>query len=164
MLIFTSDKWWMLQTINYSVCPNYDIDDMSIWWMHLDAYFTHCTLLLFSSPTQRRRDFLANSTTWHGLCDSFWTLCKLPSLSEILVSRRVSPAGSSKLSESLSAIVTFNYSFGACHHERASPGHSGSLQASSDWMIWPGQESRFHTLKWDAERIWQGWCNRTCSF
>lgn len=110
---------------------------------------------------------LPNVTTWQGFCDSFWTLSELLSLSEILISRHVLPAGASKLSQGLSTIVTFNYSFSACHHESASLGHRRSLHACSDWLIWPGQESKFRSLEWDAERIWQGlqvWCNRTCSF
>lgn len=73
----------------------------------------------------------------------------------------------SKLSQGLSTIVTFNYSFSAYHHESALLGHRRSLHPSSDWLIWPGQESKFHSLKWDTEHIWQGSrvrCNRTCSF
>lgn len=142
--------------------------------MYFDVYFTHCTVRFFLSSSDEERLHpsisawvLPNTTTWRGLCNSFWTLSKLLSLSEILISRHVLPAGSSKLSQGLSTIVTFNYSFSACHHKSALPGHGRSLQPSSDWMIWPGQESRFCSLKWDAERVWQGswqWCNRTCSF
>lgn len=109
-----------------------------------------------------------NTTTWQGLCDSFWTLSVLLSLSEILISRHVSPAGA----------------FPSCHKgcqllwHSITPsvpaitkvpqlGHRRSLHPSSDWRIWPGQESKFRSLKWDAENIWQGsqvWCNGTCSF
>lgn len=86
---------------------------------------------------------------------------------KFLIPRPIIPAGASKLSQGLSTIVTFNYSFSACHHESASPGNIRSLQSSSDWLIWPGQESKFRSLKWDTKHIWQGlrvWCSRTCSF
>lgn len=62
----------------------------------------------------------------------------------------------SRLSHRLSAIVTFNYFFGASHHQSAFLGHSRSLYPFSDWLIQPGQESKFSSLKWDAEHIWQG--------
>lgn len=81
---------------------------------------------------------LSDVTTWRGLCDSLWTLSKLLPPWKILISRH----GSSKLSQSLSTVVTFNYSFDACHHRSL---FRGSRHASSDWMGEHGQDSRNET-------------------
>ncbi len=70
-------------------------------FMYIDVYFTHC-VVQSSIPPQRWTglhpciltwDLPSNTTTWQGLCDSFWTPAVLLSLSEILISRHVLPAG-----------------------------------------------------------------------
>ena len=53
---------------------------------------------------------------------------------KFLIPRPIISAVASKLSQGLSTIVTFNYSFSACHHESASPGNIRSLKPSSDWL------------------------------
>lgn len=65
---------------------------------------------------------------------------------KILISRHIAPADSSKLSQHLSTVVTFNYSFNACHHQSLFQGHGGSRHRSSDWMDGRGQESRSETV------------------
>lgn len=82
--------------------------------------------------------------------------------STLLILKHVWPAGSSKLSQGLSTIVTFNYSFSACHHQSALPGHGRSLQPSSHWMIWSGQESRVCTSDRDHDTVQLKTCMCTC--
>lgn len=65
---------------------------------------------------------------------------------QILIPRHVLPAGSSKSSQYLSTVVTFNYSFNGCHHQSVFQGHGGSCHPSSDWMDGPSHESRNETV------------------
>lgn len=84
------------------------------------------------SPTNKLGiDFSCHSAIWWGSCDSLWTHTVLLSAP---IWRHVSPAGAFPTCHMrLSAIVTFNYSFSACHHEGASTG-AKEVTSSLCWL------------------------------
>lgn len=84
------------------------------------------------------------SATCQGLCDWFWNLSVLLSLSEILISGHVSPAGALPSCHLGCQLLWHSITLSVAAIAKVP--HLGlrrSLHPSSDWLIWPGQESRY---------------------
>lgn len=106
-LLVLSDLRSYLHLI-HDTCLNFKLFNVDVRYKHLFCIlfslrgpFTilYSSLGLWSPHPWISSWFSPNNTTWQALCDSFRALSERLSLSEILISRRVSPAGPSNLSQ-----------------------------------------------------------------
>lgn len=103
-LLVLSDLRWYLHLI-HDTCLNFKLFNVHVWYKHLFCIslrapfiILYSSLWLWSPHPWISSRCSPNNTTWQALCDSFRALSEPLSLSEILISRRVSPAGPSNLS------------------------------------------------------------------
>lgn len=138
---------------NCSLCNELQIKEMlynchslvplSIHWDFGFSFFFFLSSLNDITLFKLDMDFSCHTATWQEFCDVFWTLCVLFSL---LISGHAWPAGAFlTCHRRLSAIVTFNYSFSACHHRSASA-RANEVTSSLHWLA---------VLAWSREQVLQ---------